>query len=196
MPDNPDIRIDLRSDADHDLVERCRRGDAAAWDGLVDRFQRLVYAVPRRAGLTDEQSQDVFQDVFLTLFQKIDSIEDPSKVRAWLVTTAKFRTWKEVRAKKGDHSPLTEEEMDDEMASLPDGSILADEELIRLEQQHLIRSALSEMGEPCKTILEMLYMRDPAASYSEVAERIGAAATGISPMRSRCLKKLEKLLPG
>src|SRR5689334_13221029 len=127
-----------RSDAE--LVRQCRDGDQKAWDELVARYQRLIYAIPRRAGLTDEQAADVFQEVFLTLFEKLDEIEQPDRIRSWIVTTAKFKTWAVVRGSKGFYSPETEEEMEMEMAKLKDTSPLPDEQLIELEQQHQIRA--------------------------------------------------------
>lgn len=183
-----------RSDAE--LVRLCRKGDQAAWDLLVERYQRLIYAVPRRAGLSEEQAADVFQEVFLTLLQKIDEIEQPDKIRSWMVTTAKFKTWGIIRGSKGFYSPETGEEMEAEMASIVDKSPLADELLVELEEQHLIRAALEKLEERCRTILSMIYLRDTAASYVEVGAAIGVGETSISPMRSRCLKKLEKILSG
>jgi len=179
---------------DAELVKRCRRGDERAWDELVDRYQRLIYAIPRRAGLGDEQCADVFQDVLLTLFEKLDAIEQPEKIRSWLVSTAKFKTWAVVRAGKGDHSPHTEEEMELELANLADRSPLADEVFIELEQQHLIRTAMKDLEERCRKILSMIYLREQPASYVEVAGAIGVGETSISPLRARCLKKLEKIL--
>jgi RNA polymerase sigma factor (sigma-70 family) len=181
-----------RSDAE--LVKLCRGGDESAWNELVDRYQRLIYAIPRRARLSEEQAADVFQEVFLTLFEKLDEIEQPDRVRSWIVTTAKYKTWAVVRGDKGLHSPPTEEEMEQEMAGLADRSPLADDMLIELEQQHLIRTALKQMEERCRQILSMIYLRDTAASYAEVAEAVGVGETSISPMRARCLKKLEKIL--
>jgi len=181
-----------RSDAR--LVAACRRGDETAWDELVDRYQRLIYAVPKRAGLDVDQCADVFQEVFVTLLEKLDSIEQPEKIRSWIVTTAKFKTWGLIRGKKGRSNPADEEEMELEMERIIDSAPLADEMLLELEQQHLIRTAMLELDERCRTIISMLYVRTDAASYAEVAEEIGVEATGISPMRSRCLKKLEKIL--
>jgi RNA polymerase sigma factor (sigma-70 family) len=181
-----------RSDAE--LIRACRQGDQRAWDDLVARYQRLIYAIPRRSGLSDEQAADVFQEVFLTLFEKLDEIEQPEKIRSWIVTTAKFKTWAIVRASKGLYSPETEEEMEQEMANVTDASPLADEMLIELEQQHLIRTALARLEDRCQKILSMLYLRSAAASYSEVAGVVGVGESSISPLRSRCLKKLEKLL--
>jgi RNA polymerase sigma factor (sigma-70 family) len=179
---------------DAELVQACRRGDEAAWNTLVDRYQRLIITIPRRAGLSEEQAADVFQEVFLTLFEKLDEIEQPGKIRSWMVTTAKFKTWGVVRSSKGFYQPETEEEMELEMASLTDDAPLADERLIELEQQHQIRTALKQLEERCQKILSMIYLRDAAATYAEVASAIGVGETSISPLRSRCLQKLGKIL--
>jgi RNA polymerase sigma factor (sigma-70 family) len=181
-----------RSDAE--LVRSCRAGDEPAWAKLVDRYQRLIFAIPRRAGLGDEQAADILQEVFLTLFEKLDEIQQPEKIRSWVVTTAKFKTWAAVRNSRGFYSPETDEEMELELASIRDTSPLADEMLVRLEQQHLVRAGLNELDERCRRILSMLYLQDRAASYLEVAETISVGETSISPLRTRCLKKLEKIL--
>lgn len=180
--------------SDAELIKNCRRGDDSAWDTLVNRYQRLIITIPRRAGLSEEQSADVFQEVFLTLFEKLDEIEQPERIRSWLVTTAKFKTWGIIRGQKNFYSPETEEEMEAEMESLADKSPLADDVLIELEQQHQIRTALKDLEERCQKILSMIYLRDAAASYAEVAAAIGVGETSISPMRSRCLQKLAKIL--
>ncbi len=192
------IQFNARSldKSDAELVKNCRRGDESAWNELVERFQRLVFAIPRRSGLSESQSADILQEVFLTLFEKLDEIKQPEKIRSWLVTTAKFKTWSAVRSEKGFYSPQTEEEMEFEMASLKDESPLVEDRLIELEQQHQIRTALKELEVRCQKILAMIYLTEPSASYAEVAEAIGVGATSISPLRARCLKKLEKILIG
>lgn len=179
---------------DAGLIGRCRKGDELAWNDLVERYQRLVFAIPRRSGLSEAQASDVLQDVFMTLFEKLDGIENPDKIRSWLVTTAKFKTWGLVRKDKGLYSPDTDEELEFEMANFADEAPLAEDNIIVLEEQHLIRTALSKLEERCRQILSMIYLTEPAASYAEVADAIGVGATSISPLRSRCLKKLEKIL--
>lgn len=180
--------------ADASIVRRCQKGDQKAWNELVDRYQRLIYAVPRRAGLSEEQAADVFQEVFITLLEKINDLREPEKIRSWMVTTAKFKTWGIIRGAKDHYSPATDEEMDAEMAAIADTSPLADDMLIEVEEQHMIRSALKLIEERCQKILSMIYLCDPAASYAEVAAAIGVGETSISPLRTRCLKKLEKVL--
>jgi RNA polymerase sigma factor (sigma-70 family) len=189
-----EISTDILEKSDADLLRACKRGDESAWNEIVARYQRLIATIPRRAGLNEDQTADVFQEVFLTLFQKLNEIEQPEKLRAWLVTTAKFKTWGVVRGQKGFYSPETEEAMENEMAMLADNSPLADDVLIELEQQHLIRTALSKIDERCQKILSMIYLRNVTASYVEVAESIGVGESSVSPLRTRCLDKLAKIL--
>lgn len=178
--------------SDAELILACRRGDETAWNELVERFQRLIITIPRRAGLSEEQSADIFQDVFLTLFEKLNEIEQPEKIRSWLVTTAKFKTWKVVRGESTNYS------LDDDESDIPNklaaSETLADEVLVRLEEQHIIRTALKQIEERCQKILTMLYLFDSPASYAQVALEIGVGETSISPMRARCLAKLAKIL--
>src|SRR5215216_5274973 len=81
-------------DSDLELVLACRRGDQLAWEKLIRRYQRLIYAIPVRAGLDEDEAADIFQDVFTTLFEKLNDIEEPERLQAWLVTTARRKTWR------------------------------------------------------------------------------------------------------
>ena len=79
----------LADEDDLALVSRCRRGEGAAWAALVHRYQRLVFAIVRRAGLDEHTAADVFQTVFSRLIAHLPRIADPQRLQAWIVTTAK-----------------------------------------------------------------------------------------------------------
>ena len=81
--------INYMQATDKELLLSCRQGNEKSWTTLVDRYQRLVYAVPRRAGLNEDQASEVFQEVFVTLFEKMNEINEPDRLHAWLVTTAR-----------------------------------------------------------------------------------------------------------
>ncbi len=148
--------------------------------------------IPRRAGLPEEDVADIFQEVFLTLIEKLDEIEEPQRLRAWIITTTKFKTWQMLRRARGMTFIENDEKLIQELETLPDNSPLADENLMEMEEQHLIRVALAELDQRCQTIIKMLYYE--RASYSDVAKLIGVNETSISPLRSRCLQKLLKIL--
>ncbi len=181
--------------SDAELLLQCRAGDETAWATLVKRFERLVAAVPRRAGLSEDLTAEVFQETFVTLIEKINQIEQPERLRAWLVTTAKFKTWRLVaREKIGRKTILETDDAESAVFEIPDDAPLADARLVELEQQHLVRAAVSALDERCREMLTMLYLTEPAATYVEVARAVGVSETSISPLRARCLKKMVKLL--
>ena len=177
--------------SDEQLLAGCRRGEEGAWEALVVRYQRLIYAIPRRAGLDEDAAAEIFQDVFATLLESIENIEQPSRLQAWLVTTAKRKTWRMVgRAKALRPFASDEGEGADEMYDLADEGLLPDEVLTRLEEQHLVRAALGELGGRCRTLLQLLFYAAEPPPYSEIAAALGTSEGSIGPTRARCLKKL------
>lgn len=178
--------------SDTALVTACRAGDADAWEALVLRYQRLIYAIPRRAGLSDESAADVFQRVWAKLVEHLDRIEQPERLSAWLMTTAKRETWRISRRERA--APISADDLQDEVGGLPDDALLPDEELVRLEEQHQVRTAILSLDDRCRTLLELLFYRDVAPSYDEIAVALGTRAGSIGPTRARCLEKLRLAL--
>jgi RNA polymerase sigma factor (sigma-70 family) len=179
--------------SDEALVLACRRGDASAWEALVERYHRLVYAIPRRAGLDREQSADVCQRTFAVLVEKIDQIEQPARIGAWLATAAKRETWRISRQHAAratqylsPESQLAEEAFAD--------ALLPEDELVRLEEQHAVRLAVAQLGERCRQLLTLLFYRSDAPPYAEVAVALGVREGSIGPTRARCLQKLRHIL--
>src|ERR1051325_9101416 len=108
---------------DEALVSACRRGDDSAWGTLITRYQRLIYSIPRRAGLDEFASAEVFQNVFASLVQRLDQIEHPDRIHAWLVTTSRRETWRLVRKqKKSATTTSLPESYEGELAELPDNA--------------------------------------------------------------------------
>lgn len=178
-------------DSDLQLVLACRRGDQLAWEKLIRRYQRLIYAIPLRAGLDEDQAAEIFQDVFTTFFQKLNDIEEPEKLQAWLVTTARRKTWRTIAKSRGRrHQDVEAVESTQEAATVRDETPLPDEQLLMLEEQHRIRMAVAMLDERCQKLVQMLFYQTPSPSYAEIAATLGIPEGSIGPTRSRCLGKL------
>ena len=191
--------IDTTSEAsDADLVQACRARDASAWEALVRRYQRLVYTVPRRAGLNEAEAADVFQSTFAKLVEHLHRLDDPSRVRAWLVTTARRESLHLIDKRlplaslaPGDDDTDPHEEL---LARLPDPAPLPEELLEDLQIQDQLQQALAALDERSRRFLELLYLRDPPLAYAELAAQMGMAEGSIGPTRARCLEKLRRLM--
>ncbi len=182
-------------DSDLQLVLACRRGDQLAWEKLIRRYQRLIYAIPFRAGLREDDAAEIFQDVFTTLFQKLNDLEQPDKLQAWLVTTTRRKTLHAIaNTHVQQQSQVNRYEPLDAANSVRDETPLPDEQLLILEQQHRIRTALSSLDERCRTLLEMLFYRAEPPSYADIGTTLGIPAGSIGPTRARCLAKLLRVL--
>lgn len=182
-------------DSDLQLVLACRRGDQLAWEKLIRRYQRLIYAIPLRAGLDEDQAAEIFQDVFTTFFQKLNDIEEPEKLQAWLVTTARRKTWRTIAKSHGlTLQDLEAVEFTHEAASVRDETPLPDEQLLMLEEQHRIRTAVSMLDERCRKLVQMLFYQAQPPSYVEIAAALGIPEGSIGPTRARCLGKLLRIL--
>ena len=187
------------TDDDATLVARCLQGQAAAWTALVQRYQRLVFAVVRRAGLDDHMAADVFQTVFARLLEHLPRLSQPDRLQAWIVTTAKRETLR-TRDLARRNVSLTRETDDDAPGledTLADDAPLAEDALSDLQQLHLLRLGLDQLDERCRTLL-LLVFRDEGEHlpYDEVGRRLGLPTGSVGPTRARCLDKLRRLVAG
>jgi RNA polymerase sigma factor (sigma-70 family) len=172
------------------LVQACRAGDHGAWELLIRRYQRLVYSIPLRAGLGEDAAAEIFQRIFVVLFEKLDTLTQPERLRAWLVTTARRECWAYSRREQRTVAlPQTDQDAGG-AADIPDPGLLPDESLELQERQHMVRQALSSLDERCRTLLQLLFFQPEPPSYAELAAALGTREGSIGPTRARCLEKL------
>jgi RNA polymerase sigma factor (sigma-70 family) len=162
----------------------CRRGDPAAWETLVGRYERLVFALARGYGLDSHAAADVAQSVFAVLLGSLDRLWPDTRMAAWLGTVARRHIWRLLHHRSrepllGDGVPPT----DLEPAS---------------EDRHATRSWVSEallrLDGRCRELVEALYLRPDEPSYAQIAADLGMPIGSIGPTRSRCLERLRRLL--
>lgn len=166
---------------DADLLNRCRRHDSDAWNLLVSRYERLVYTVALRNGLTADDAADVTQSTFVALVDSLDRIRDDERLASWLMTVARRQAWRTRNLSRR----TTALEVAPEVTSDP----FADWATVAA-----LHDALSALGGTCRELLLALYFDEESPSYAEVARRFGRSIGGIGPLRGRCLDKLRVIL--
>lgn len=166
------------------MLERCRRGDGAAWRELVGRYERLVYTIPRRLGLGPSEAADVAQATFTALLAALGQIEQPDRLAGWLGTVARRESYRVMTTARRTIA------VDDDRLDVVD----PDDPFDRLDRALWIHEAVHQLGEPCRTLLEQLFFDRSGPTYDDVAQRMMRPVGSIGPMRSSCLARLRHVL--
>jgi RNA polymerase sigma factor (sigma-70 family) len=156
---------------------------------LLDKYERIVFSVPRRYGLSSEDAADITQLTFTILVQSIDDLPEDSTLGAWLTTVARRHTWRLLqRNRREGIKKQTDPEESGKIAGVDTDNIE------HWELTEWLDHGLSLVGEHCRELISALYLDPEQPSYAEVAARLGMAVGSVGPTRIRCLKRLRKTL--
>jgi RNA polymerase sigma-70 factor (ECF subfamily) len=75
-------------DSEETLVQDAQRGDRAAFEELVRRTSRLVFARLYLETGNTHQAEDLLQETLLTAYRSLGQLTEPAKFRAWLLRIA------------------------------------------------------------------------------------------------------------
>jgi RNA polymerase sigma factor (sigma-70 family) len=170
---------------DADLVAACRAGDDAAWRELVERFSRYVYAIAVQAfRLPPQDAEDVFQDVFTRVYERLGSLREDEAVRPWIGQLTRRLCIDHLRAGSKEVDAAAEE-----LAELP-----AEDALAEIEEAFDVHEAMAGLSGNCRDILDRFFAKDE--SYRTIGENLGLPAGTIASRISRCLDKLRTTFEG
>ena len=74
----------MKVTSEHELVERCRQGDEAAFRELVDQYKGLVFALIARSVPNRGRAEELAQDVFLKVHKGLPYFRGESKLSTWI----------------------------------------------------------------------------------------------------------------
>jgi RNA polymerase sigma factor (sigma-70 family) len=164
--------------SDAELVARCRDDGGEAWNVLVERFSRYVYAICVQGfDLERADAEDVFQEVFEKVFTRLDKLRDAEAVRPWIAQLTR-RTCIDRYRSQGREQPAETLEPD-----------RVEDLLTMLDDALDLRSALSALPENCREILDRFFAQDE--SYRTIGEALDLPAGTIASRISRCLERLK-----
>ena len=170
----------MNAASDSELVARCRANEQDAWDELVDRYARYVYAIAARVyRLEPSDAEDVFQEVFARVFERLDTLRDVDALRPWIAQTTR-RCAVDVLRRSGRETVVEQ---------LPDD---ADEGLGQLDEAMTVHAALAGLSPDCREILDRFFTRDE--SYRTIGEELDIPPGTIASRIARCLARLRDVL--
>jgi RNA polymerase sigma factor (sigma-70 family) len=188
----------MSTKTDPELIEECLNGEAAAWEALVSRYQRLIYSIPVKLGFSQDDAADVFQSICLKLVEKLETLRDHNKIGSWLITATTRECWRKSTLSRREVSgPIPGGDLhEEELAAITADHMLPIEAQVVLEQQQLIREAVTQLPERCRRLITMLFYEKDELSYADIARLMKMPVASVGPTRARCLQKLKKLLDG
>ena len=169
--------------SDAQLVHRCRAGEAEAWNELVERFSRYVYAIAVRGfRFREHDAEDVFQEVFVRVYDRLGSLRDDAALRPWIGQLTR-RVCLDRLAAGSREEPAAEVVATDVEATIAE-----------LDEAFAVREALAGLSEECREVLDRFFCRDE--SYRTIGEALEIPSGTIASRISSCLAKLRQRFEG
>jgi DNA-directed RNA polymerase specialized sigma24 family protein len=164
-----------------ELLARAGMGDQVAWDNLVERHGRLVWAVARAHGLNLDEAADASHLTWLLLAQHLGSLPQPERLREWLGATVR-RESQRIRRLRGHDEAVANElhlEQRGRQARVAAGPLAVE----RGVEPWL---AVGSLSRRCQPLLRLL-MVEPPLSDAEVAAALGMPIDDVGLARAWCL---------
>jgi RNA polymerase sigma factor (sigma-70 family) len=171
-----------------ELAARAAKGDKQAWDALVERYIPLVWSICRSHRLGDADAENVSQNVWLHLAERLDRIRDPAALPGWLATTTRRECLHVLAAARG---PLAAEPAIDAETTPEEQARTVEQELLTAERHARLREALQVLPPSDRQVIFLL-AENPRLPYAEISARLGIPVGSIGPIRRRCLDKLRR----
>ena len=191
----------MGQDVEGELLERCRRGDAAAWDELFDKHYeatgRFIFQLGR--DFQPEDVEEICQEVFLAVIRHLNSFHGQSQFQTWVFRIAanKAKDFRERQhaAKRGGGQTTLSLQAEDPESGLtldpPSSAPSPDEALLTSEQIRLVHEAIQRLGEACREVIQLRYFAD--LGYDEIGRALDLNPKTVSSRLSKCLDRLEEI---
>jgi len=183
---------------DQDFIRRLKARDESALEELMAQYETKVFGLALRMTDSRQDAEEILQDVFLTVFQKIDGFRGDSKLSSWIYRIAANTALMKLRKRsKFQEIPLAEElgpKMTEEgMIAEPviDWSKLPDEELMRKELLHRIDEALTALPPDYRSVFVLRDIEELSAEETSQILEISIAALKSRLHRARLFLRKE-----
>lgn len=185
----------METRADIELVAGIKKGDKASFQEIVSRYTQKVYNLAMRLTRNQEDAEEVLQDVFITVHQKIESFEGKSAFSSWLYRVTANTAFMKLRKRKSTESvsfeDLTSSVKDNWVGKTPDDSDM-NYMSIRHELRDVIEKAVKKLPQE---YLEIFVLRDiDGLSNEEVGEILKLSVPAVKSRLHRARLILRKRL--
>ena len=185
-------------DSDGILVTAAKRGNARAFEELVLRHKRRVFAVAQRITNSRDDAEDVVQETFHKVFLHIDNFQEKARFSTWLTRIAMNEALMLLRRRRGVFEDLptsTDESVKFTSQTFVDQGPNPEESCLRSERTQLLTEAINRLGPRIRTAILLRDIEEK--SLEETAQILGTTSTAIKARLFQGRRKLRRIItPG
>lgn len=179
-------------DIDQQLVERVQRGEKAAFDLLVSKYQRKIFRLLSRLIRDAAEVEDVAQEAFIKAYRALPNFRGDSAFYTWLYRIA-INTAKNHLVSQGRRAPTTTEIEIEDAETFDDGEQLRDLNtpdamLVSKQVGQAVNRAIERLPDDLRTAIVLRELE--GLSYEEIAETMNCP---IGTVRSRIFRAREAI---
>ena len=155
-----------------ELVKRARKGDLAAYDDLVRRYQERIYATVYHMTSNHEDANDLAQEAFIKAYQALKSFKGGSSFYTWVYRIAVNKTINFLKQRK-NRSQMSLDDLDFNAEHDPDlVALISDKtprrEVALAELQEKLNTAMQKLSEPHRLAVTLHDVQ--GLSHEEIAK--------------------------
>ncbi len=168
--------------SDEEVVRKVQAGDTLSFGLLVERYETKLKRYARKFLMTKEDTDDLVQDIFLSTYENIKSVDTSRKFSSWIYRVA-HNTYVNALRKRENHRRGF---LDfDTILPLLSAQETADNDTYRVEEKELIEKTLDSIDEKYREVLVLYYIEE--LSYEEIADILGIpiATVGVRLKRGK-----------
>ena len=185
-------KVEAPATDEYELVNRARRGDLAAYDELVRRYQERIYATIYHMTSNHEDANDLAQEAFIKAFQALKSFKGGSSFYTWVYRIAVNKTINFLKQRK-NRTAMSLNDLDFNAEHDPDLVALVSDKTPRrdaglTELQEKLNEAMQKLSEPHRLVVTLHDVQ--GMSHEEIAKIMDC---NIGTVRSRLFYARQQL---
>lgn len=192
--DDRDEQKDEKDERDEAIAVRVQKGDAEAFQVLVERYDQKMSRYARRFLFDSDEAKDLVQDIFIKAYVNIRGFDVERRFSPWIYRIAHNEFVNALKKKKKERANLSLFDFDVLFPHLQlTAKETADSDINRRELKEVLDGSLDKIPQKYKESLILYYFED--MDYKEIADvlHIPVSTVGIRLQRGKLmLKKLVK----
>jgi RNA polymerase sigma-70 factor (ECF subfamily) len=180
---------------EHMLVAAAKKGDAAAFEELVSRYERKIFRLTMNITRNREDAEDAMQDAFLKSYSHLKNFQGDSRFYTWLVRIAANEALMRLRKRRPNQFSLDEPVEGDEdlmPRELRDWGPSPEQRFAQTEMHQILSGVIDELEPDYRTVFVLRDIEE--LSTEDTATTLGISVPAVKSRLLRARLKLREKL--